>query len=809
MAIETSGFMLPDQNRERHPFPHTPPKPPAFTPQEEWFRTVQIVNETLARVLNMETMLREMFEKEVSEISADNAEYKKLMTDTYNAFATAVTDEVNTFEKTLTNAYDAFVKTVESDIQNQRQAFLTFETDVRNTLNTFERNIQNLVDTKVNGLVSDGTFETFIRQTVSTLYGSSSVYKGSDTASNIKAKSGANGDIWYATDEATNYRKTESGWVNIGTGFSIDEVVNARGTDNSLNDRLNTMGMISNAFVGVGEGRRNPPTLVEDVITIPKASGSIKILHARNNVTLTFDDILNQIPDLASLNENGDLLLTFNGARNEALIYDTVEATLKVIKPDGVGAYSNIKYTDIILVESYYGSFNGAFVEYCTSAMVRFRFDDLVNLPFNCHAYSGNNKPISIYEDGALARITIQDSIMVVINEKRYEFTVAKLAEMFPDQVELDTDGYAVITITTGNALLFDFETETLVIASQYNAVFGRRFVLYAAYYKNGYGYLLNQRNKQLIENVVNYMPYLPSIVSSNVATNQSKIEEYANHFADKENIEPFMYFTDPHLTQFSGNAWRAEFDNFMGAFGAYYKESAVDRVFCGGDWFGHSELPSEAYYRLGLINSTMRHYFKNYHMVCGNHDTNYQGRKDENSERWTGKISDKTMANMLCGQPRPWYTVQGRNTEFYIFDSQTEKRELDEYLNEQIEWFAETLLESTAKNIVLMPHMVWYWTDKLLQPVMREIMAIAKAFNERGTYGDYNFINASGRIRFVMCGHLHTDSVDTVNGIPVISTTHARDGGVPTFDLCLIDYDNAKVEMVRVGTGENRTVTI
>jgi len=62
------------------------------------------------------------------------------------------------------------------------------------------------------------------------------------------------------------------------------------------------------------------------------------------------------------------------------------------------------------------------------------------------------------------------------------------------------------------------------------------------------------------------------------------------------------------------------------------------------------------------------------------------------------------------------------------------------------------------------------------------------------------------------MCGHTHIDYNDeTIGGIPCIVTRDMgfSSGTVSTFDLCLADYDNNKLHLVRVGSGENRIINI
>lgn len=287
-----------------------------------------------------------------------------------------------------------------------------------------------------------------------------------------------------------------------------------------------------------------------------------------------------------------------------------------------------------------------------------------------------------------------------------------------------------------------------------------------------------------------------------------SKIETFATLFNGTDNVETFMYFTDPHLCMSNGNGWRTEFDKYMLTLRDYFKESAVDRVFCGGDWLGSGETEAEACYRLGLIDSTMRSYFAEYHNILGNHDTNYQGAK---------QLSNSTIRNLFYRKQRKaWFAVNGVNTKFFVFDTQTENEAVEEYETEQINWYLSELQENTTENIVLLPHIVFYYntdyTEKI-QPLMTQILNISKAYNDRESITvdnvSYDFSNAVGKVRFVMSGHTHLDLLHTINDIPIIATTQLKDGATPTFDLCLADYDNNVLKLVRVGTGEDREINI
>ena len=89
----------------------------------------------------------------------------------------------------------------------------------------------------------------------------------------------------------------------------------------------------------------------------------------------------------------------------------------------------------------------------------------------------------------------------------------------------------------------------------------------------------------------------------------------------------------------------------------------------------------------------------------------------------------------------------------------------------------------------------------------------IIATYNNRGKGNldgtEYDFSACTGHIDYVMCGHAHKDYIETIGGIPCIITTKLKDSSTPTFDLCLADYDNNKLHLIRVGSGEDRTIDI
>lgn len=527
--------------------------------------------------------------------------------------------------------------------------------------------------------------------------------------------------------------------------------------------------------------------------------------------SLPWATIGTEIADVMTLTDNDETATIRLSGWGRSLVYNFTDKLLHIRE-------RKVRYHDdfVLVVNGYGNPCGGELMRFLDTVGVS---DKLNSIVYNHGLYiapSGSDSPIKHYRNGAALTIVVPNQI-VFRYKNAFEESCPWLTYGSPIVDNMVVDGYAAtITIPDyGGRLVFNVKDKKYYIRKRNDVPNENDIVLMV----NGYGtpcggelmrYITNARIVALEEKTAN-------VSAIDVAARQ-KVMEYAALFNNTTNVESFMFFTDPHLTQFSGEAWRGEFNDYMAYMGNVYAEAPVSRVFCGGDWLGHDELPAEACYRLGLINATLRKNFTEYHHVLGNHDTNYQGKANASAERWTGTITNETIRNLLYRREgRAYFKVTGDKTDFYVFDTQTENKQVSEYENKQLFWFAQSLLESDTENIALMLHMLNY-NGESIQPLTWWVMKIAEAYNNRAslTVGEntdearlFDFAACKGKVRFAMTGHEHADYVRTVNGIPVITTTHTRDGGVPTFDLCLADYDDNVLRLVRVGTGENRTISI
>lgn len=407
-------------------------------------------------------------------------------------------------------------------------------------------------------------------------------------------------------------------------------------------------------------------------------------------------------------------------------------------------------------------------------------------------------------------------------------------------KIVINQDNSAVITVTDNAALVYNFDDELLHIRNLYN---NNGFVI------NDYPLIINSYgNPQGGQLFYEYFTRsIMDLLSSGLPTSSiirrqtfnasyhdatgfsTKCQQFSNLLlGDVENnipaivdFESFLFFTDPHLLE--GSSWQDQCYEFISIIQKYYNSTPTTFCVCGGDWLGNSDLPAEACFKMGYIDGFMHSMFNDCYMLVGNHDTNYQGKKDPSSATYTTKLSIQSIKNLWYRKGEPYYVFDGANTRFYCFDTNTEAQSMGEYDGygwKQANWFANALLTDDSEHIALAAHIIYYAYDSSdtstgIQPLSEWVLKIAQAYNNRtsievnGTA--YNFTGRTGKVEFFIGGHYHTDINGILYGIPWVLTINVRknvqDG--PSFDLCIADYDNGLLKMVRVGNGSDRTISL
>ena len=304
------------------------------------------------------------------------------------------------------------------------------------------------------------------------------------------------------------------------------------------------------------------------------------------------------------------------------------------------------------------------------------------------------------------------------------------------------------------------------------------------------------------------------------------EVDEKIKELTEKKNSIPeselFCFFTDPHLflPTYDYSFDVSKFETWMGFLKKVYELSSCDYIVCGGDVLSYGDTYSQACYKLSYFYDYYTNNFENSYYLVGNHDTNYQGWEYINARDYLDSMLNQEMINnILFGGNKSYYKFNGLHTSNYCFDSgiDWDADAPTDYRNEQLAWFANSLLTERAAHINIFIHIALMYKNTVLTEFMSRLGQVFDAYNKRKTITidgiTYNYSFAVGHVDFVQSGHSHKDIESFYcGGVPVVSTrsfAHPDIATTPTFDLVLLDYTHLNVSFTRFGDGEDRTIQI
>lgn len=536
-----------------------------------------------------------------------------------------------------------------------------------------------------------------------------------------------------------------------------------------------------------------------------KANGLSYMLSGQAGATsesLTREDIIDQLEGAAVLTDDDTIKITLPSYKALCLDAETSSLVIKYT--------SRASRHDIVLVANAWANIVGG-----TLLPMHYKTTDKqlrAELRANkTTVYVSSNGTVSIETNASTgkAKVSIAGTLNYAladgVSTKPVNITVAQIVEQIGAKAEAVGSGVA-ISLNSQQVLCFNTSTKTLAVRA-INNVELNDIVLVANAWANVSG--------PLVQKATEFEVKALNERTAEASIDQDKVSEFADLFNDSNKFESFLFFTDPHLVQ-KGEDYEGLLKTYIDTLGKYYKNTPTSFAVCGGDWMGNSDTQTEAKHKLGRIDGLMRGTFDKFHHVVGNHDTNYQGVGASGAAN-SGRLDDQTIANLLNREHgRNYYAFDGYNTRFYVLDTGVDwDNTMTAYRWEQVAWLAEQLKNNTAEKSALLLHIgleasgdsynVAEFADKVL--------TLCGAYNRadpvtlNGT--TYDFTGCSGRVCFALCGHIHADHVAKVEGIPVIASAHTRSESKPTFDLCLADYDNNALHLVRVGSGASRTISL
>lgn len=291
-----------------------------------------------------------------------------------------------------------------------------------------------------------------------------------------------------------------------------------------------------------------------------------------------------------------------------------------------------------------------------------------------------------------------------------------------------------------------------------------------------------------------------------------AKVASFTSLLASGGDVEPFLFFTDIHNADFSDAFSEIGFNKFMMPIKNVYDALPIDRVICGGDWLNNGDTASGAIKKLSFINRVAHRYFRNYHPMLGNHDTNYQGSGSN------AKLSRSvTHSFMFAEYDKNYYSVNGSASKMYFLDTDLDSENwMNAYKNSQMDWFANSLLNDDATNSIVFMH-IYMISASAVCEFAKRINLVIDAYNNKTSVAittdktyRYDFTNTSGKVKCIIAGHAHIDEIRTSEVVPVVLVTTAKQvdaKGMSTFDLMVANFTENKLHMIRIGNGEDRVV--
>ena len=279
------------------------------------------------------------------------------------------------------------------------------------------------------------------------------------------------------------------------------------------------------------------------------------------------------------------------------------------------------------------------------------------------------------------------------------------------------------------------------------------------------------------------------------------------------QNKSAFLFYTDAHWNY--GSKMSPKLLKYL------YQHTGMTKTNFGGDIVNNEATDYDTMSYLWEWRNQLKG-LPNHHSVVGNHD---DGNEPNNL------FSEQYIYGYLLAAEETPDIVRGNSGLYYYIDNPAEKTRylyLDtayQGFNANQQVFVKEALLSTPENwhIIAISH-IWY--DTIYNGALREVGALSKnvstvldmfdKYNSR--IGDYE--KCKGKVEFCIGGHTHLDYNGSYNGILIIlvATDSQHTGGAnftygenteASVNGIIADYDANKVEVVRIGRGKSRTVSL
>ena len=424
--------------------------------------------------------------------------------------------------------------------------------------------------------------------------------------------------------------------------------------------------------------------------------------------------------------------------------------------------------------------------------------------------YIESNADIDIIESSQYLYFRVIDPSKAIVirkgNTNVYSETFTNILSGLSASNKEEIDGNVYLKLDYYQCLYYDIYRGILNISRADNVGVPNVYLILSGYGQLCGGLIMPiwLKKKMPISPIFNSSPYIT------VPDWKAKSKTYSDLFnTNHTHIEGFTFFTDPHLAASGNNTnFSANLEKYVGTLQKYYNSTPNNFIVGGGDWLLNNDTPDSSCFKLGYIDGFMNSMFKNYYPVLGNHDTNYQG---------TEELTQTAINNLwFRKEGKAYYSFDGINTKAYVLDTGKDAgySDMNSYRWTQVAWLGEKLASDDPEHGIVFMHIVFDGANKTVRPLADNVTKLIAAYNAHSTITlnsvNYDFTECTGKIHYVLAGHIHADYYETVNGVLCIArTTFGYSQNKPSFDLIFNDYDEGKAYLTRVGNGSDITFDI
>lgn len=205
-------------------------------------------------------------------------------------------------------------------------------------------------------------------------------------------------------------------------------------------------------------------------------------------------------------------------------------------------------------------------------------------------------------------------------------------------------------------------------------------------------------------------------------------------------------------------------------------------------------------------------------YLVLGNHDSNYFHGNPE----W---MTQQEQSEYYLQRQKPWYYVdfeKQRMRCLFLHSFNHKEKVRYGFSAEEVEWVKQTLEQTPADySVLVLAHVpllakMHFWSDEI-----RNSAEMKQVFDE--------YVQKGGTILAYIHGHNHADQIEYTEHFPIVaigcakcedfkdkkpegSVTYDREMGTVSqelWDVMVVDTKRLKIDFVRFGAGEDRTVSI